>query len=191
MSKANARIRGNESVVWTDLEAAEPFSERPITDFIGMAPAPQPSEHPFLLVLPERLKSEMKEHAGQWVTHEQAGILTGRAYRDPDGFLYTVLAAAIPVDDAETNLVQVKQRPSSWPGVWQTLLKDQEQQILGWYHSHPGHGIFLSATDQATQNNYFSAPWQIAIVIDPVRDEFGVFAGQDVEALPDSAILPL
>ncbi len=41
--------------------------------------------------------------------------------------------------------------------------------ICGWYHSHPGHGIFMSDTDLHTQYRY-QKMWikAIAAVIDPV-----------------------
>jgi hypothetical protein len=51
--------------------------------------------------------------------------------------------------------------------------------ILGWYHSHPGHGIFLSGTDLNTQRLSFNKIWQIAIVYDPLRHEIGYFYGAD------------
>lgn len=46
--------------------------------------------------------------------------------------------------------------------------------LLGWIHSHPGHGTFLSATDERTQK-MFTAPYQVAVVVDPVRQEFIAF----------------
>jgi hypothetical protein len=49
------------------------------------------------------------------------------------------------------------------------------KMIVGWYHSHPSYGIFLSGDDTFIQQNFFNQPWQIAIVIDPVRKEIGTF----------------
>jgi proteasome lid subunit RPN8/RPN11 len=51
--------------------------------------------------------------------------------------------------------------------------------VVGWFHSHPGLGVFLSGTDLRTQRDCFGAEWQIAVVLDPQRREFGVFAGPD------------
>jgi proteasome lid subunit RPN8/RPN11 len=48
---------------------------------------------------------------------------------------------------------------------------------LGWYHSHPGLGVFLSGTDIFSHSSFFaSEPWYIAVVIDPVSREFGAFS---------------
>ncbi|MCS6788045.1 MAG: Mov34/MPN/PAD-1 family protein [Aigarchaeota archaeon] len=40
--------------------------------------------------------------------------------------------------------------------------------IVGWYHTHPGMGVFLSAVDYATQLNYQRLyPKAVALVVDP------------------------
>ena len=172
---------------WNDLQQVDPLEVRALQSFLNEGqPAPQAG---FALVLPEWLRAQMIEHAGRWVVHEQAGILLGRAYRDPQGFVFTVLAAALPVEDAEASIAQVKMRAASWPSIWRGLLQNPGQEMIGWYHSHPGYGIFLSATDRITQNAYFAAPWQIAVVMDPVRGELGAFAGDNPDPLPDAAIL--
>ena len=42
--------------------------------------------------------------------------------------------------------------------------------ICGWYHSHPSHGIFMSATDKRTQTAFqMLYPKAIGIVIDPTK----------------------
>ncbi len=53
----------------------------------------------------------------------------------------------------------------------------QNLRILGWFHTHPGYGIFLSSADQFIDQNYFNEPFHIAIVIDPTKSdvELGVF----------------
>jgi proteasome lid subunit RPN8/RPN11 len=176
---------------WNDLQRNDPLETRSLETFLGDAP-PVPAPHAgFVLVLPERLRAQMIEHAGRWVVHEQAGILLGRAWRDPRGFVFTVIAAALPVEEAEATIAQVKMRAAAWPSVWRELQQNPGQQIIGWYHSHPGYGIFLSATDRTTQNAYFSAPWQVAVVVDPVRGQLGVFAGTDADPLPQSTILSI
>ena len=39
-------------------------------------------------------------------------------------------------------------------------------RIVGWMHSHPGFGVFLSAFDKEQHERLFPRPWQIAYVID-------------------------
>jgi hypothetical protein len=47
---------------------------------------------------------------------------------------------------------------------------------VGWYHSHPSFGIFLSEHDLFIHRNFFSGPAQIAVVVDPINCTEGVFA---------------
>jgi hypothetical protein len=50
-----------------------------------------------------------------------------------------------------------------------------EFQIVGWYHSHPTYGIFLSDRDRFIHEHFFSGPGQVAHVVDPVLEIEGVF----------------
>jgi proteasome lid subunit RPN8/RPN11 len=52
---------------------------------------------------------------------------------------------------------------------------DFEYVVVGWYHSHPGYGCFLSKTDVATQRAMFSGAAHVALVVDPVKEEAGAF----------------
>ena len=55
-----------------------------------------------------------------------------------------------------------------------------ESKIVGWYHSHPGHGSFMSQTDLDTQMQY-----KVAVVIDPINDQvraWQTIKGEIVEA---------
>ena len=38
--------------------------------------------------------------------------------------------------------------------------------VLGWYHTHPGWGLFLSAHDQFIHGNFYGGPHHVALVID-------------------------
>jgi hypothetical protein len=70
--------------------------------------------------------------------------------------------------------------------VHRTLDRDfpDEEQIVGWYHSHPGFGIFLSEHDLFIHRNFFGGPSQIAVVVDPLAGTEGVFAWRDDRIVP-------
>ncbi|MFN5676934.1 MAG: hypothetical protein ACK48C_07265, partial [Roseiflexaceae bacterium] len=48
-------------------------------------------------------------------------------------------------------------------------------KILGWQHTHPGYGIFLSHYDIFIQENFFNLPFQVAYVVDPKQNLRGFF----------------
>ncbi len=53
--------------------------------------------------------------------------------------------------------------------------KDQNLRIVGWWHSHPGFSCFLSDTDLKTQEYFFPESYQVALVVDPVKNELEFF----------------
>jgi proteasome lid subunit RPN8/RPN11 len=47
--------------------------------------------------------------------------------------------------------------------------------IVGWYHTHPRMGIFMSRYDTWLHSNFFQQPWQVALVIEPHTSMGGFF----------------
>jgi proteasome lid subunit RPN8/RPN11 len=54
-----------------------------------------------------------------------------------------------------------------------------ERQIVGWYHTHPRMGVFLSHYDVWLHNHFFPEPWQVALVIEPHTSVGGFFIRQE------------
>ena len=54
-------------------------------------------------------------------------------------------------------------------------MKDQNLLVLGWWHSHIDICCFLSLTDIHTQVYFFPDPYQVALVVDPIRNESKFF----------------
>lgn len=128
-----------------------------------------------LVFLEESCVRNMEKHAAGNILHEQAGVLCGLTYIGGSQ-LYINVTTAMPVDTVSDS-AHFAFHQTSWQAIWNRL--DDTSTILGWYHTHPGMGVFLSATDLRTQKLHFSAPWQIAVVIDPVGGQSGVFSGGD------------
>ena len=63
------------------------------------------------------------------------------------------------------------------------------ERIIGWYHCHPGFGVFLSGYDQFIQRNFFGGEGMVALVLDPLGGEGGWFVSvdDDIEELPTFA----
>lgn len=63
---------------------------------------------------------------------------------------------------------------------WDYVHKEHEKKfsnkkIVGWQHTHPSYGIFLSNYDMFIQENFFNLPFQVAYVIDPIQNLRGFF----------------
>jgi len=86
---------------------------------------------------------------------------------------YTIIEDAV-TSDLETTSVSVHFQ--AFEKAFDQLDKiDFDYIIVGWYHSHPGHGCFMSQTDLSTQKRMFNKPFHSAIVVDPINKEFKVY----------------
>ena len=108
------------------------------------------------------------------------GVLVGTA--DPVLGLVVVLGSEPLPPDAQTSR-SVEFTPASWAHMIDVVIERHPgQRIVGWYHAHAGSGVFLSGHDLLIHTTFFSQPWQVAYVVDPTRDERGLFAwrGQQI-----------
>ena len=89
----------------------------------------------------------------------------------------TVVEDCIRGEHSDQGGAHVTFTQDTWEHIYQIKDRDfPDKKIVGWYHSHPGFGIFLSDHDLFIHRNFFSAPHQVAWVYDPHSDEEGCFA---------------
>ena len=106
----------------------------------------------------------------KWV--EVIGLLTGHIKHKDTPLACMVVQDAFPIGHGTDVNVQI-QDPQSHVKVYQAKQKDEI--ILGWYHSHPSYGAFMSQTDYQTQLRYqklspgSTVTQPFALVIDPTR----------------------
>eukprot|EP01136_Pigoraptor_vietnamica_P009888 Opistho-1_new@46894 len=92
------------------------------------------------------------------------------------------------VDDYTVRVTDVFAMPQSGTGVsveavdpvFQTKMLDMLKQtgrpemVVGWYHSHPGFGCWLSGVDINTQQSFEQLnPRSVAVVVDPIQSVKG------------------
>lgn len=102
---------------------------------------------------------------------ESMGLLTGRVLRDGDR-TFVAVTDYITAGNRSTA-VSVKFEPEAFAQLAQGFgpRSQNGEIIVGWLHSHPSYGCFLSATDVKTQQAYFGEPFNVAVVVDPVKAE--------------------
>lgn len=126
--------------------------------------------------LSDAIKTAIYEHIFDNDDHEVGGVLVGTL---GDKALPTV-TGSIAALEARGERASVTFTHDAWSTVHSTLESDfPGQQIVGWYHSHPGFGIFLSRHDLFIHENFFSDPRQVAYVVDPHAGTEGVFVWRD------------
>lgn len=114
-------------------------------------------------------------HAGEDTSVEVCGVLIGTWHRDEIGPFATIVDS-IRGEGATTKFAEVTFTHQTWAKINAEMdTRFADKKIVGWYHTHPDFGIFLSDRDRFIQEHFFSGPGQIAHVIDPLRKLEGVF----------------
>lgn len=99
-------------------------------------------------------------------SREQAGLLLGR--RGEDGtFVQVIEALDVGIDEGGSRFTE-----RSWQRARRVARhRYPKLEVLGWFHTHPGTGVELSAEEIAVHKKFFAAEWQVVYVVDPVLRE--------------------
>lgn len=147
---------------------------------------PKKQKHPGLRISAD-VAREIRQHAHSNSKTEVCGVLVGT---ESDGV--TTVDACISGVNATQAGTHVTFTQDTWEHIYK--IKDRDfpnERIVGWYHSHPGFGVFLSDHDTFIHKNFFSSPQQVAWVYDPHSDEEGCFGwcGENLERLAQFAFV--
>ena len=133
---------------------------------------------------------KMVMHARSGGSLEVMGLMLGKIAGDT--FIVSD-AMRLPVDGTETR-VNAGDEANEYMIQFLGTQRDggRLENAVGWYHSHPGYGCWLSGIDVNTQANYqdYGEPW-LAVVIDPDRTisagkvEIGAFRTYPKDHKPD------
>jgi proteasome lid subunit RPN8/RPN11/LysM repeat protein len=118
-------------------------------------------------------------------TKELGGILLGD-YVEASGRMHVVISGSVEAKYTDASVSTLTFTHETWDYVHSEHDKlFPELKILGWQHTHPNYGIFLSNYDMFIQENFFNLPFQIAYVVDPLQGLRGFFQwkGGKVEKL--------
>ncbi|KAJ8653771.1 hypothetical protein O0I10_010570 [Lichtheimia ornata] len=111
---------------------------------------------------------KMVMHARSGGNIEVMGLMQGKVQGDT---MIIMDAFGLPVEGTETR-VNAQNEAYEYMVSYMEQAKEvgRLENAIGWYHSHPGYGCWLSGIDVNTQmlNQQFQEPW-VAVVIDPNR----------------------
>ena len=113
---------------------------------------------------------------------EQGGFLIGRKQELKSAERYEILVerfVPIPQKSGASRLVINQEHYDS---VQSALRRGgRSEEIVGWVHTHPGFGVFLSNFDKEQHERFFPEPWQVAYVVDNQALERAVYHVVDGE----------
>ena len=113
--------------------------------------------------------AELEKHCFSETKVEVGGFLVGYI----NGAVAEV-THVVPAEHSVGKSTQLTFTHDTWNAL-HSKMNDLDGTLIGWYHSHPNFGVFLSEHDQFIQQNFFKQEGNITIVIDPVRGRRGWF----------------
>uniref|UniRef100_A0A0E0LFD1 MPN domain-containing protein n=1 Tax=Oryza punctata TaxID=4537 RepID=A0A0E0LFD1_ORYPU len=131
---------------------------------------PQPDSSEQINVSPLALLKMLK-HGRAGVPMEVMGLMLGEFVDE-----YTVTVTDVFAMPQSGTGVSVEAVDHAFQSEMLEMLRQtgRPEMVVGWYHSHPGFGCWLSGTDMATQQSFEQLnPRAVAVVIDPVQSVKG------------------
>lgn len=127
-----------------------------------------------LIFVESSILKKIIEYSRTNKSRELGGVLVGNywTYNQRD---YITIEDYIEAQ-GESRSASFKFTLESWHEVGKIReQKYPDQPLVGWHHTHPSFGIFLSGMDLFIHQHFFSLSWQVALVVDPVNDTLGFF----------------
>lgn len=132
----------------------------------------------FYISIPKRVLDDVMEEAKS-TDNEIIGILMGGIDE------HTIVIEEAISGEQESASTHATLPPKTIAEVTDKILKGEiKGRIVGWYHSHPGFGLFMSQTDINTQKNLQQFSSKVtALIVDPEDEDFGFFTLHDPEGV--------
>jgi len=133
------------------------------------------------IFLDHRTADAIERHALSDTSVELGGILLGKECVDEStGVPFVWVTQSLEAKHYANTQASFTYTHDSWEEI--TRERDRlfpDLDIVGWYHTHPSFGIFLSHHDVFIHQHFFVQPLQVAYVVDPIQQTRGFFQWRD------------
>lgn len=139
----------------------------------------EPEREQTPVFIAERVMRAIEHQASGNKQREIGGVLLGEFYRADEGSFIEV------TDSIEAGAAKSTEQSLTFTHeTWEQIAAEQaarggSARIVGWYHSHPGLGVFMSREDEFIHSSFFTDPWHAAVVVDPIYHNWGCFKWKD------------
>ena len=131
-----------------------------------------------IIYIRDEILDQIFDYSEADLKRERGGFLLGKHYSEGEQE-HIEINTFLPAKATNNHAASLTFTHQTWSYLHQERdEKYSDQAILGWQHTHPDFGIFLSGYDKFIHHHFFSHPWQVACVVDPVRQEVGFFQWQ-------------
>lgn len=161
-----------------DLEIrVKPIRNKPEKAKLPARPAPGYPTNLLVVCISDAVLDPLRVYSASDRSYELGGVLVGRLGRSSRRLFVEVLHF-IPATKGISHRASFEFTNEAQQEIHEIMeSKHRHLQIVGWFHTHPGYGVFLSGADQFIDQNYFHEKYHIAMVLDPNKPdvEIGVF----------------
>jgi proteasome lid subunit RPN8/RPN11 len=119
----------------------------------------------------------LREYASTALDYELGGVLVGHSGKSSRRS-FILIEDFIPARKGVSRRASFEFTNEAQTEIHEVMESQfKGSQIVGWFHTHPGYGIFLSSADQFIDEHYFNGKFHVAMVLDPRKAdvEVGVF----------------
>ncbi|MFO0888876.1 MAG: Mov34/MPN/PAD-1 family protein [Isosphaeraceae bacterium] len=133
------------------------------------------------IFLDHRAADAIERHALADTSVELGGILLGKECVDEaTGVPFVWITQSLEAKHYENTQASFTYTHDSW----EEISRERDRRfpdldIVGWYHTHPSFGIFLSHHDVFIHQHFFAQALQVAYVVDPIQQTRGFFQWRD------------
>jgi cell division protein FtsL len=164
------------------LEISDKYSGKPITK--GTYPNDYrktgEGDENFKIFISDLVLTDIKAFLSSDKEKELGGVLLGEVYLDDENSKFILLNEFVIALYTEASITRLTFTHSSWEYINNKIDNEYPgKKILGWFHSHPGHTVFLSSYDKFIHENFFTADYNVAYVFDPINNDDGFFFTKD------------
>ena len=127
------------------------------------------------IYLSQAVYKEIHKFTKNKTTNESGGMLVGTVIEE-FGKTNILISGFVEAKYCEATPTTLKFTHETWEYVHKEIEKKHKgKKIVGWIHTHPDFGIFLSEYDKFIHQNFFSEDYQIAYVVDPIQNIEGFY----------------
>ena len=138
-------------------------------------PFDRPGADPIPVFVSESVVRAIQAQAASAKEREVGGVLLGGFYRGEKSS-YVEVSDFIQARSARSTGVSLTFTHEAWEEInAEQAGRADGARIIGWYHSHPGLGVFMSREDEFIHSSYFADHSHVALVVDPIHHDWGCF----------------
>lgn len=130
---------------------------------------------------------KMLKHGRAGVPMEVMGLMLGKFVDD-----YTITCVDVFAMPQHGTGVSVEAVDEVFQTDMLEMLKQTQraEEVVGWYHSHPGFGVWMSGVDMNTQKSFEKLNERcVAVVVDPIQSVKGKVVIDAFRMIPDGGMM--